>query len=128
MSEFNVGDKFVIEIGEKFYQQWQKGADMSKPSILYRIKGFNSLVFDDNGLQKLKRIEDVLFEVGDEVKSTSNVNPFLVTSVCQDDNRTRIFGVENSGICRAEWLDDGVYKTGRHFGSVDAYLLRVRHS
>ena len=41
----NAGDKFVIEIDSVF--AGKKGA------LLYRVKGFNSLVFDDYGLEKL---------------------------------------------------------------------------
>lgn len=41
----NAGDKFVIEIDSVFAGK--------KGSLLYRVKGFNSLVFDDYGLEKL---------------------------------------------------------------------------
>ena len=41
----NVGDKFVIEIDSVFVGK--------KAEKLYRVKGFNSLVFDDYGLEKL---------------------------------------------------------------------------
>lgn len=56
-----VGDKFIIEIGEVFTA---KGTYMAYgceeneyEENLYRIKGFNSLVFDDNGLNKLEKYE-----------------------------------------------------------------------
>lgn len=48
MSKFNVGDKFEIEIAEVF-----KGAESGNDK--YRIKGFDNLVFDDKGLEKLTR-------------------------------------------------------------------------
>lgn len=41
----NAGDKFIIEIDSVF-----GGKNGEK---LYRVKGFNSLVFDDYGLEKL---------------------------------------------------------------------------
>lgn len=47
-----VGDKFVIEIGEI-----TKGAESGKPK--YRIKGFDNLVFDDNGLKRLTNFSDL---------------------------------------------------------------------
>ena len=47
MSKYKTGDKFVIEIG----------AERLGDPILYRIKGFNTLVFDDNGLDKLERYD-----------------------------------------------------------------------
>lgn len=49
MSKFNVGDKFEIEIAEVF-----KGAESGNDK--YRIKGFDNLVFDDKGLEKMKQI------------------------------------------------------------------------
>jgi hypothetical protein len=61
MSKYNVGDKFVIEIEKAF-------KDEKEPfglPVLYRIKGFNALVFDEYGLDKLqklnpqKKIEDI---------------------------------------------------------------------
>lgn len=46
-----VGDKFIIEIGEIYTP---KESNSNSPSFnLYRIEGFNSLVFDDFGIQKL---------------------------------------------------------------------------
>ena len=46
-----VGDKFIIEIGEIYAP---KDSNSSSPSFnLYRVEGFNSLVFDDFGIQKL---------------------------------------------------------------------------
>lgn len=54
MSDYKVGDKFEIEIAEAYKSDcpWSDAID------LYRIKGFNSLVFDKNGLDKLKKIEE----------------------------------------------------------------------
>lgn len=47
-----IGDKFVIEIAEVF-----PGAESGKPK--YRIKGFDNLVFDDNGLKRLTNFSDL---------------------------------------------------------------------
>ena len=46
----NIGDKFIITIGDKAENE-QSG------EILYRIKGFKSLVFDENGIEKLEKYE-----------------------------------------------------------------------
>lgn len=53
MNKYHRGDKFIIEIAEKhtFYY------DNNKSYALYRVKGFKSLVFDDNGLDKLNQME-----------------------------------------------------------------------
>lgn len=51
MSNYQVGDKFVIEIEEVYNNTF------SEKTALHRIKGFNSLVFDKNGLDKLERLD-----------------------------------------------------------------------
>ena len=43
---YKKGDKFVIEIGDEYKSE--------SGNVLYRIKGFNSLVFDKGGLDRLK--------------------------------------------------------------------------
>ena len=60
MSKYKVGDKFIIEIAE-VYENVLSGVDVfeavtSEP--LYKIKGFNSLVFDKNGLDRLEEVAD----------------------------------------------------------------------
>ena len=62
IGKYKVGDKFVIEI-EGIYENVLSGVDIfeavtSEP--LYRIKGFNSLVFDKNGLDKIEKIKPTL--------------------------------------------------------------------
>ena len=46
---YSKGDKFVIEIECAYKPQGD-----TEPKRLYKIKGFNSLVFDENGLDKLR--------------------------------------------------------------------------
>jgi len=53
MSKYHRGDKFIIEIAEKHTHY----NDRDEPYALYRVKGFKSLVFDDNGLDKLNQME-----------------------------------------------------------------------
>lgn len=48
MEKYYTGDKFVIQIGDEFDSPTAIGT-------LYRIKGFNSLVFDEAGLDKLDK-------------------------------------------------------------------------
>ena len=50
MNKYKVGNRFIIEIEEAVNIS-------TTPYTLYKIKGFNSLVFDDNGLDKLKSLE-----------------------------------------------------------------------
>ena len=50
-----VGERYVIEIDEIF---WKKTTNIYDDTKLARIKGFNSLVFDENGLSKLSKLAD----------------------------------------------------------------------
>lgn len=49
----NIGDKFIIEIDEKYNKPINHLGNT--PKFLYKIKGFNSLVFDENGISKLQK-------------------------------------------------------------------------
>lgn len=62
MSKYKVGDKFIVEICEKYTND----ADdfVIEEEILYRVKGFKSLVFDKNGLDKLQKYDDSEYAEG----------------------------------------------------------------
>lgn len=56
---YKVGDKFIIEIGGEYPQNpFEDGENGKAPTILYKIKGFNSLVFDENGLGKFEKYDE----------------------------------------------------------------------
>ena len=60
---YKTGDKFIIEISDEYDLSVETMQDitddnLTAPQTLYRIKGFNSLVFDENGLDKLEKYED----------------------------------------------------------------------
>lgn len=61
-----IGDKFVLEIEEIYDTDIHNG--IKSPAKLYRMKGFNSLVFDENGLHKLQtyktKNEGDVYEIG----------------------------------------------------------------
>ena len=62
MNKYKVGDKFIIEIAE-VYENVLSGVDVFEAATsepLYKIKGFNSLVFDKNGLDKLEKSKEFL--------------------------------------------------------------------
>lgn len=65
---YDVGDKFVIEIETEYGAHASYiDADMEKvPDVLYRVKGFNSLVFDESGLDRLERYK----KPGEKLKAT----------------------------------------------------------
>ena len=57
---YKVHDKFIIEIAEciKGYGNNPEAPDPLNLPVLYRIKGFNALVFDKFGLDKLEKFEE----------------------------------------------------------------------
>jgi hypothetical protein len=50
-----VGDKFIVEIGEICVPDCGLPAIVGDEELLYRIKGFKSLVLDEHGLRKLEK-------------------------------------------------------------------------
>ena len=57
---YEVGDKFIIEIDKIYANTTNHGCEK-----VYRIKGFNSLVLDENGLNQLQRCNEYLFTKDD---------------------------------------------------------------
>lgn len=95
MNKYKVGDKFIIEIAE-VYENVLNDIDVfdaatSEP--LYRIKGFNSLVFDKNGLDKLEKSKNSLpipyseaFKKEIKVGDVVTVGSGDITFICTKDN------------------------------------------
>ena len=88
-----IGDKFTIEIGSKFYN--------SANETLYRIKGFNSLVFDENGISKLtpyKEHGDPSFDlhVGDQFVLNGTDDRYVVITKIDKINKV-VSGLWNDG-------------------------------
>lgn len=56
------GEKYIIEIGEVIPSTMEMNLPFpeveSNKRYLAKIKGFNSLVFDENGLKKLEKLEE----------------------------------------------------------------------
>ena len=91
MSKYKVGDKFIIEIAE-VYENILSGVDVFEAATsepLYRIKGFNSLVFDKNGLDKLEEVADKKNFITSEnicVGDVVTVSGGDITFICTKDN------------------------------------------
>ena len=103
-----VGDKFVIEIETTYMafgsaiSPYEPDEGIVFPSDLYKVKGFNSLVFDESGIKKLKRLEDFPF-------SDSKLNERYYAGMkdawkaCRDifemtaKERMYVFGYEKTG-------------------------------
>lgn len=67
--KYKAGDKFIIEIETHYNHSGEKNSsrplndnDGANVSELYRIRGFKSLVFDEEGLKKLEPLEDMTAE------------------------------------------------------------------
>ena len=75
MDKYKVGNKFVIEIEEIVNAS-------ANPYTLYKIKGFNSLVFDDNGLDKLKSLESCFIPESRSSEEIYNKSIFCVIHDC----------------------------------------------
>lgn len=53
--------KYVIEFEEKPFHKLQRRVTSDlEQEVLWRVKGFNSLVFDENGIKKLTPLEDTV--------------------------------------------------------------------
>ena len=50
-----MGNRYIIELEELPFvrTKFRIGADKLETELLYRVKGFNSLVFDKEGIEKL---------------------------------------------------------------------------
>lgn len=55
-----MGKKYVIELEDKAFSQ--SALPLDDDEMLYRVKGFRSLVFDQNGLDKLTPLKDEIKE------------------------------------------------------------------
>ena len=126
MSKYKVGDKFIIEI-EKIYESSLKGIDvfedMEEP--LYKIKGFNSLVFDKNGLDRLEEVADKKngittdnIRVGDMVQDyIDNTKAIILDKEDIDENEWTVY-TENG--CVETWFESNFKKINK---KVDLYKL-----
>lgn len=103
-----VGDKFIVEISEVFTSKGKYmdyGCEENEyEENLYRVKGFNSLVFDDHGLNRLEKYEpgknmEEEIKVGDEVVEDGTT--FIVTFVSNStlENGSRIISGIRNGKC-----------------------------
>lgn len=55
-----MGKKYVIEFEEEPFGKNDNPVIPHGLEVLWRVKGFNGLVFDENGIKKLKPLEDTL--------------------------------------------------------------------
>lgn len=92
---YETGDKFVLEIAEVF---------KSEDKTLYRAKNFASLVFDENGLQRLRRIRETTEEAYDR-----GVEHHVVEPSTEQLAKARAEGAEEAWefvLATDEWDED----------------------
>ena len=139
-----MGKKYVIELEDKAFSQSE--APLTEDEMLYRVKGFRSLVFDKNGLDKLTPLKDEIKEaydrgyaqgliqgrvdarteaeairVGDEVEVINSGNKYVIAWI----DRLSCCGFSYDGVNCVLQADD-VRKTGRHFDEVEKLLEAMR--
>ena len=127
MSKYKVGDKFIIEI-EKIYESSLKGIDVFEDITepLYKIKGFNSLVFDKNGLDKLEEVADKKNYVTTEnvcVGDVVTIGDGDIKFVCTKDNASGDYSkchlLSNDGSVWEDCKKSDCKKTGKRVNISD---------
>lgn len=87
----NIGDKFIIEIGAELnvWSSCKEEFEKDHNKKWYRIKGFNSLIFDDEGLRKLKKGYPMVGTWEDAQRDSVLNRPMYVCSNCKGFNQGR---------------------------------------
>lgn len=117
MASVSVGDKFVIEV-EKAYQD-------DKGHLLYKMKGFNTLVFDEIGISKLKenpKTEEV--NVGELYKKKHFENmTVVVTGKYQDKVYYIVRPYGLNGNCPVNYFLSEYERTGEDYSAELGVIL-----
>lgn len=126
MSKYNKGDKFVIEIDEVF-----NNGSFGEKGMLYKVKGFNTLVFDEYGLDKLTKMprsESEEVYVGDVLQHREDKEVYVVVTALYDggyfdaikisctDEAGKLYGIYSQRPLKA-WR-----KTGKHY-NLDSFFF-----
>lgn len=115
-----MGKKYIIELCDKPMKN-ENGED------IWRVKGFNTLVFDQIGLDKLEEYKEPAghkFEVGDvctpNTPSTASVKLFIITKISYDNYHC--MWEDGSYDCIRKSLFDNKVKFVRHSNCFEAFL------
>lgn len=57
-----------MKVVHKYVIELEKSLLSTNGNLLFKVKGFNTLVFDENGLSKLEKLEDVIKEECDRAR------------------------------------------------------------
>lgn len=107
--------KYIIEIED---EPLVRGGD-----TVWRAKGFKSLVFDQNGLDKLKSLDrsKSAFKVGDEVQDDSGRLAYVLAP--NEDNVTLVLTEHPFNAFASQWK-----KTGMFSSAIRNVVLRAKLS
>jgi len=117
-----VGDKFIIEIGGEYPENpFENGENGKAPTILYKIKGFNSLVFDEKGLDRLEKAENLERLAYDRGYSKAENDYFKQTEVDAENTMQAGYekGLSDAWECMKKILDMTVSEQREVFGILE---------
>ena len=129
-----MGRKYIIELEEI---PFTNGFTTKDGDVLYRVKGFNSLVFDREGLNKLLPYEQTNglmgmyrgteINVGDEIyrKDDDDSNYKCVVLDIDDDDMLLCLS-ENGIVERIDLEKTNWQKTGKHFKEIDSVIKQLQ--
>lgn len=120
--------KYIIEIED---EPLVRKSALHGETAVYRAKGFNSLVFDQDGLNKLEEYKEDKeidreneFSVGDEVRTffESIAHTYVIVRVRYDVGAVEV--LDKNGCYH--WIKtEGIYRTGVHYSAIKEVLDRL---
>ena len=121
-----MGKKYIIEIED---EPLVRKSALHGETAVYRAKGFKSLVFDQDGLDKLEEYkEDKEIDrenkvsIGDEVRTFFENHTYVIVRVCYDIGAVEV--LDKNGCYH--WIKtEGIYRTGVHYSAIKEVLDRL---
>lgn len=118
------GDKFVIEIESTYVSEAGK-----TPALLYKVKGFNSLVFDQNGIEKLTPYPEPTepthdLKVGDEILDEDSIYGIVI--VASENGIMYMDATTCTWFVPTEEIPGRLTKTGTRYPEVGEILKSLR--
>ena len=125
--------KYIIEIED---EPLVRKSALHGETAVYKAKGFNSLVFDAEGLKRLEPYEEQrtykvakpqeMLTVGDEVIFGENDDYFKAVVLDEADEPDVWFVLTENG-CVEAFDKRLLEKTGRHYSQISAIIKRMRN-
>lgn len=122
-----MGQKYIIELEDESFMD-------GSAHVLHRVKGFRSLVFDEEGLAKLTPYEpgtkpEPAFKVGDEVAYPA-IDEYRKCVVLAEAEEPGVWVVLTENGC-VEYMDERLderflKKTGKHYPEVTKMIEALR--